>query len=60
MSSMMLDDVIGLWLCMSDVMSCDDKGRHYYRQNDQKNWGKIGGFVTLLESETNHAGYTLR
>jgi hypothetical protein len=47
MSSMMLDDVIGLWLCMSDIMSRDDKGRHYYRQNDQKNWGKIGGFITV-------------
>jgi hypothetical protein len=32
---------------MSDVMSRDDKGRHYGMQNDRKNWGKMGGFVTL-------------
>jgi hypothetical protein len=31
---------------MSDVMSHDDKGRHYGMQNDRKNWGKMGGFVT--------------
>jgi hypothetical protein len=33
-----------MWLCksdvMSDVMSRDDKGRHYGMQNDQKNWEK--------------------
>jgi hypothetical protein len=43
-----------MWLCksdvMSDVMSCDDKGRHYGMQNDRKNRGKMGGFVTLLLS----------
>jgi hypothetical protein len=33
---------------MSDVMSCDDKGRHYDMQNDWKNWGKMGGFVTQM------------
>jgi hypothetical protein len=27
-------------------MSRDDKGRHYDMQNDRKNWGKMGGFVT--------------
>jgi hypothetical protein len=32
---------------MSDVMSRDDKGRHYGMQNDRKNRGKMGGFVTL-------------
>jgi hypothetical protein len=32
---------------MSDVMSCDDKGRYYGMQNDRKNWGKMGGFVTV-------------
>jgi hypothetical protein len=31
---------------MSDVMSRDDKGRHYGMQNDRKNRGKMGGFVT--------------
>jgi hypothetical protein len=31
---------------MSDVMSRDDKGRHYGMQNDRKNRGKIGGFIT--------------
>jgi hypothetical protein len=31
---------------MSDIMSRDDKGRHYGMQNDRKNWGKMGGFVT--------------
>jgi hypothetical protein len=31
---------------MSDVMSRDDKGRHYGMQNDWKNRGKMGGFVT--------------
>jgi hypothetical protein len=39
-----------MWLCksdvMSDVMSRDDKGRHYDMQNDQKNRGKMGGFIT--------------
>jgi hypothetical protein len=33
---------------MSDVMSCDDKGRHYGMQNDRKNRGKMGGFVTQV------------
>jgi hypothetical protein len=33
---------------MSDVMSRDDKGRHYGMQNDRKNRGKMGGFVTDL------------
>jgi hypothetical protein len=32
---------------MSDVMSRDDKGRHYDMQNDRKNRGKMGGFVTV-------------
>jgi hypothetical protein len=43
-----------MWLCksdvMSDVMSRDDKGRHYGMQNDRKNWGKMGGFVTLWKT----------
>jgi hypothetical protein len=33
---------------MSDVMSRDDKGRHYGMQNDRKNRGKMGGFVTIM------------
>jgi hypothetical protein len=33
---------------MSDVMSRDDKGRHYGMQNDRKNRGKMGGFVTFF------------
>jgi hypothetical protein len=32
---------------MSDIMSHDDKGRHYGMQNDRKIWGKMGGFVTV-------------
>jgi hypothetical protein len=35
---------------MSDVMSRDDKGRHYDMQNDRKNRGKMGGFVTQSNS----------
>jgi hypothetical protein len=47
-----------MWLCksdvMSDVMSRDDKGRHYGMQNDRKNRGKMGGFVTLSKNLENY------